>query len=393
MKAIKAIKLIAVTLLLGTTWTSCIQDEAPNAEADITACILPKDLLLKPTIDVNRSFDQDLNAYPIFIHLKKEADITQLAPEFELTEGASINPASGSTHDFSENVYYKVTSEDQKWTRDYVLVVEQQGVDPDHPEDENAPTKFHFENMKLSKGNEKGEKVYQIIYEKMNSRTIDWASGNGGFALTDSDAKPEEYPTFLSDNGIEGNCVKLITRSTGAFGQMVKMPIAAGNLFLGHFDITNAINRPLEATKFGEPWFKLPKRLKGNYQYKAGEKYLAKGQEVAGKKDMFSIYAIFYESTEDVPMLDGTIQERNFKHPNMIALALIKDAHETEPNQWQHFDIEFDYQTYNKEIDMQKLADGKYHFSIVLAASKDGANFNGAVGSTLLVDEIEISYE
>ena len=185
----------------------------------------------------------------------------------------------------------------------------------------------------------------------------------------------------------------MVTRSTGPFGQMVKMPIASGNLFLGHFDITNAVNKPLEATKFGEPWYKLPKRLKGYYQYTAGEKYLEKGIEVANKKDMFSIYAIFYESTESTPMLDGSIQVKNFNHPNMIALALVEDAHETKPNQWQSFNIEFDYDRYGKQIDSKKLAEGKYHLGIVFAASKEGASFNGAVGSTLLVDEIEVSYE
>ena len=197
----KSIKLIAMALLLFITWSSCIREEAPNSEADITACILPKELLMKPNIDVNRSFDPELNAYPIFLHLKNEVDITKLAPEFELTEGATISPKSGSIQDFTENVYYKVTSEDQNWSRDYVLIAEQQKPDPEDPEDNQEPTIFHFENMKLSKGNEKGEKVYQIFYEKISNRTIDWASGNGGYAITDSNAEPEEYPTFLSEKG------------------------------------------------------------------------------------------------------------------------------------------------------------------------------------------------
>ena len=389
MKAIKLITMVLMVLLLGGTWTSCIKDEAPNAEADITACILPKELLLKP-IDVNAAFDQELNAYPIYIHLEKNADITKLAPEFELTKGASIDPKTGSVHDFTNPVYYKVTSEDQKWTRNYALVVEQKKPDPVDP---LAPSIFHLDNMKLSKGNNKGEKKYHIPYENIDGREIDWSSGNGGFAIAVSSAAPTEYPTFIEKNGVKGNCVKLVTRSTGAFGAQVKMPIAAGNLFLGKFDISNAINRPLEATKFGETWYKIPKRLKGYYQYKAGEKFMSKGEEVPGKKDQCSIYAIFYESTESTPMLDGTIQERNFKHPNMVALALLKNAVETEPGKWEYFDIEFDYKTYGKTIDKSKLADGKYHFSIVLAASNDGAKFNGAVGSTLLVDEIEVTYE
>ncbi len=38
---------------------------------------------------------------------------------------------------------------------------------------------------------------------------------------------------------------------------------------------------------------------------------------------MFDIYAIFYETTDDVKMLDGT---NKFSHPNLISVARIEDA-------------------------------------------------------------------
>lgn len=37
------------------------------------------------------------------------------------------------------------------------------------------------------------------------------------------------------------------------FGGLVGMPIAAGNLFIGSFDVNNAMSNPLQATKFGLP--------------------------------------------------------------------------------------------------------------------------------------------
>ena len=42
---------------------------------------------------------------------------------------------------------------------------------------------------------------------------------------------------------------------------------------------------------------------------------------------------------------------------------------------------------------MPKLAKGEYKISIIFASSKDGATFEGAPGSTLLVDEVELTYE
>lgn len=75
-----------------------------------------------------------------------------------------------------------------------------------------------------------------------------WASGNAGFAFTGVKATAEEYPTSQSTNGVEGKCLKLTTCETGYWGSLLGMPIAAGNLFLGSFEV-----RPtdiLRSTKF-----------------------------------------------------------------------------------------------------------------------------------------------
>ena len=84
--------------------TSCIKDEAPNAEADIEKCILPADILSGTEIDYNLPFDESLNAYPIYIEVNNGTDLTAQAPTFELTPGATINPASGTTHNFTKPV-------------------------------------------------------------------------------------------------------------------------------------------------------------------------------------------------------------------------------------------------------------------------------------------------
>jgi hypothetical protein len=46
-----------------------------------------------------------------------------------------------------------------------------------------------------------------------------------------------------------------------------------------------------------------------------------------------------------------------------------------------------------KSIDLNKLKNGKYNLAIIMSSSIDGANFNGAVGSTLYVDEMQLFYE
>ena len=59
---------------------------------------------------------------------------------------------------------------------------------------------------------------------------------------------------------------------------------------------------------------------------------------------------------------------------------------------WTPFFIPFE--TVNgRQIDEQKLRNGIYNLAIVLSSSQGGAQFIGAVGSTLYVDEMQLYYE
>ena len=59
---------------------------------------------------------------------------------------------------------------------------------------------------------------------------------------------PEDYPTVQVNGGVDGGkCVKLETKDTGSFGSMVKMYIAAGNLFVGSFEVGQALNNAMKA--------------------------------------------------------------------------------------------------------------------------------------------------
>ena len=384
----KSIKFVAPILILCGCFVSCIQDEELNAEADITACMLPNETLISPNADikVNNLYENDYKAYPIYLPLKKDIDLSALAPEFELTPGATITPPSGSVQNFNKPVRYRVTSEDGMWHRTYVLLPEEERV---------LPTVFHFDKAKTdSKGR------YYILYEELSNHTLVWASGNSGFSLAQPNATKDEYPTVISSDGMIGSCAKMVTRKTGSLGALVKKPIASGNLFIGSFDFDNALSKPLEATKFGEPFSHKPIKLQGWYKYKAGPVFY-EGTTQVDRKDRYNIYAVFYEGTkkeivdgkevEKDFFLDGNIQENNYEDESMVALAIVKNQHETD--KWEKFEINFDYSRYGKTIDPVKLKEGKYKLGIVFAASEDGANFNGAPESTLMIDEVEITYE
>lgn len=71
----------------------------------------------------------------------------------------------------------------------------------------------------------------------------------------------------------------------------------------------------------------------------------------------------------------------------IVALALVGETHDDNGKiaigntpEWHHFSVDFEYK---KTIDLIKLKNGGYSLAIVSSSSSDGANFLGAVGSTL----------
>ena len=81
-------KHVIAYLLLAIFSSSCIREEAPNAEADILSCRLPGAVMTTSPIITNNSIN---------IFVAPGTDISSLAPEFTLTPGATIDPPSGST--------------------------------------------------------------------------------------------------------------------------------------------------------------------------------------------------------------------------------------------------------------------------------------------------------
>lgn len=348
-------------IFLGIIFFSCIQDEAPNAEADILSCMLPGVTLLTAPIIRNDA---------VTILVPPGTDLNNLAPEFTITQGATISPPSGTYRNFNTPKTYIVTSADGQWNKKYSVSII----------DTELKTLYQFEDTL-------GGYEYYVFIEKEAGKTVmQWASGNAGYALTGVPKNANEYPTLQISNGTEGKCLELVTRSTGSFGSLLGMPIAAGNLFIGYFDVLNALKNPLKATQFGLPFYHVPTYLTGSYKYKSGAVFTEKGKPVEGKKDICDIYAIFYETDDNVTMLDGT---NAFTSPNLISIARISNAKETD--EWTMFNIPFTALP-SKTIDKDKLKAGKYNISLVFTSSIEGDKFNGAIGSSLLIDEVELLY-
>lgn len=364
--------IISVCICLG--FSSCIREEAANTEADIESCTVsdPSVLKMKPIITNNT----------VIIMAQSTVDITRFAPEFTLTEKATIEPASGTVRDFSEPQIYIVTSEDKKWKKEYTVYVDISNIKPE----------FDFEHWEIIYG--KNDKKWHGFYEisDQEQKQNIWATANAGYALTGKRTDPMDYPTVSWEVGHSGKGVKLETKSTGGFGEMLDMPLAAGNLFIGSFDASVAGQGPeeaLKATLFGLPFAyspnKKPVTFSFWYQFTPGEIFTDENKNVVpGQQDIFDVYAIIYDPNNG-KVLDGSIQ---FDDPCIIAIARIENPQPA--STYTYKSIPFKYR---KEIDPSKLVKGEYYTAIVFSSSRDGAYFRGAIGSTLIIDEVKIELE
>ena len=369
------IKSVIAGIMLCLAVTSCIQNEALNVEAAIDGC---------SGSDIQQCLI-DPNEFTVQLYASRAADPSKININFDLPTGASIAPVEQlpedgvNTYNFKDENprLFKVTSEDNAFSATYTIRLWQTEM----------PFTYDFETLS-------SDNPYHKFTEDNPSsgtiiRRLELASGNPGFELTKMAKAPDGYPTVQVNGGVDGGkCVKLETKDTGSFGSMVKMYIAAGNLFIGSFEVGQALSgNAMKATHFGFPFFYYPLRLEGWYKYKAGPTFSSKGKPVEGRKDECDIYGVLYETDDNVQFLDGST---SLNSPNIVALARnIKELPETDI--WKQFNFKFEPQN-GKSIDPDKLGKGIYKLAIVFSSSVDGAKFEGAVGSTLYIDKVTIAH-
>lgn len=395
---VKPFSLIAV-VAFATTLTSCFKDEALNNECDIEKAWIqvdnPDAVFFQPSnaeLPDIESTKTDL----IFPDLRPNSDVTALPVYFKVTDGATIVPENGSVQNFADGpVTYVVTSEDGQYNRTYRVFIKATDAgttpdpgNPDKPEEQLGYVHYDFENYFLDPASSK----FYVWSDYENGSN--WATGNPGFKIAKGSAKPDQYPSTPLAEGYDGAGVKLVTSDTGPFGVVVNMRIAAGNLFTGVFDSKSATKAPLKATHFGEGSYNQinyrPVTLAGYYQYTPGEVFTDKaGKEVAGRIDQGDIYAVVFRNVDSEGKSFYLTGDNVLTSPQIVALARVPNIVKTEGG-WKNFSVDFNY---SGELDPTILANYGYSMAVVFTSSIEGAAFQGAVGSTLLIDKVSIAYK
>lgn len=362
---------------------SCIKSEPLNQECDIVSAYLEgeqyADLFYQPS--QMRQEDIPSTTKEIVFVIKSLKKLPERLPvQFALTAGATVQPASGSEQDFRKGpVNYVVTSEDGSWERRYTVSFKEASL---------PINMFSFEHVATVTG--VNNNLYHQFFEvdEIGNRHDIWASGNPGAILIKTDSKPEDQPTYSMADGYQGKGVCLNTQDAGALGRAFKKPIAAGNLFMGEFLMENVLTNAMKATRFGTPVTQVPVRITGYYKYTPGENFTNADMEIVpGRVDEASIYAVFYrnknEQGEDVFLYGDDV----LTSPYIVRKAEMATVPATK--QWTKFEMTFE----GKDADPKILADQGYNLTVVFSSSKEGATFEGAIGSTLCIDEVEVYFE
>lgn len=354
----KAIRLFFCFSLIAAL-QGCIKDEKPNMEVDILDVLYQNEDILNVVLRLDG----------IDIYATPSIDRSNLSLEYVLSPGAAIKPDPASVTDYSEARTFTVTSEDRQWEKSYnvrVLLNE-------------MPTKFDFENWRQPE-----RMRYRIPYELIaegesaNNELHIWACGNEAYNfLTNKHDDYTVFPTQPTTDAHRGSyAAKLETKLTG----QVDKPIAAGNLFIGQFDAS--MRDPRESTIFGLPFTRKPLRLRGMFKYESGGSSLASKQP-----DQCRIQAVLYRTDDKVKHLNGLTIKNS---PNVVARAEYTGNSTPANAGYIEFDLPFEY---TSAVDAATIKKGGYNLTVVFSASCNGDVYDGAPGSVLYIDDVEIICE
>lgn len=297
--------------------------------------------------------------------------LTALVPTIEVSEKATVTPASGVAQDFSngKTVTYTVTAENGT-TVEYVASIS------------GNASFYDFESWSY------GSTMYP---EGQDCPILNgWACCNDAVLLIkkmgalDGITYEGEYPVRPSTDDVHAGEKALLlesvdTKGGNIFGTPVPK-VTAATAFLGTFNAFGALGGdPMATTSFGVMYDKQPLKVTGFYKYTPGaEFYNANGELQAGVTDKCSLSAVLYEvSSEDETLNGGNI----YTSDKIVAKAVFTNDKAVES--YAPFELNLEYV---KDYDSSKL----YKFAVIFSASADGASYNAAVGSKLLIDDVTI---
>ena len=342
---------------------------AESAEANITALTFDKKIAANSAVIMQPQIKGTDITFMVADTTSTET-LKTLVPTITTSAKATVIPASGVAQDFSKAVKYTVIAEDGSQQEYRVSIA-------------NVMSFYGFEEWTEDN---------TLYTDTIPLAVGGWTSCNNAVALIKFMGSyggieyKGNYPIRATEESHSGKyaaeLVSVDTKGGNLLGQNVPK-VTAGSMFLGSFNAFAALQDPMATTSFGIVYAKKPLEVKGYFKYKPGtEFYNAAGVLVPELKDSCSITAVYYEVENEDETLNGS---NIYTSDKIVAVASF--IYGKEVSEYIAFNLKLDY------ISGKYNASKLHKFAIIFSASKDGAAYNAAIGSRLLIDDVEIINE
>lgn len=337
-----------------------------SAEAKISSFTFDSEVVTEQPV-----IDETAGTITFKVNTEATGDALKLTPVVTVSEKATVSPASGVVQNFADDVEYTVVAENGTVKVYTVKIAGKQSVMKFSFEEWIVDNSLYTDNIPLAVGG--------------------WANCNNAVALIKNMGGfagiiyKGEYPVKASTESHSGTSaaemISVDTQGGDMFGTKVPK-VTAGSMFLGSFNAFAALADPMATTSFGVMYNKKPLEVKGFFKYKAGTEFYNKdGVLEPNTKDECSITAVFYEVSKEEDTLNGN---DIYTSDKIVAKAIFNYGQETP--EYTPFSLKMEY---TRAYDATKL----YKLAVIFSASKDGAAYNAAVGSRLLIDDVIIITE
>ena len=295
-------------------------------------------------------------------------DLTALVPTIEVSQGATVTPASGSAIDLSNGKSVTFT------------VVAENGTENTYTVSASGSIYFYDFETWTSEG---------AMYPEEITNPVGWATCNDAVGLIKNMGPmlghPEyngEYPVRPTENGVTGKGAiieSVYTAKGNLMGQTIPA-VTSGTIFLGTFNAFAAMNDPMTTTEFGILFEDKPLAVTGWLKYTPGEDFYDENGNIIDKQDLGTVNAVLYEVSSEDETLNGS---NIYTSEKICATGSFETAGAADFTEFS-FDL-----NYVKDYDPSKT----YKLAVIFAASKEGNAYRAASGSIMVVDNVAIICE
>ena len=292
-------------------------------------------------------------------------DLTALVPTIEVSQGATVTPASGSAIDLSNGKSVTFT------------VVAENGTENTYTVSASGSIYFYdFETWEAGT-------MYDDILNPAG-----WATCNDAVALIKNMGAlggityTGEYPVRPTDEGVEGKGAiieSVYTTGGSILGQKIPA-VTSGTIFLGNFNAFAALTNPMATTEFGILFEDKPLTVTGWLKYTPGEDFYDENGNIIDQQDLGTVNAVLYEVSSEDETLNG---ENIYTSEAICATGSFETAGAAD---FTEFTIDLEY---SKDYAPSKT----YKLAVIFAASKEGNAYRAASGSIMIVDNVSIICE